>query len=108
MADVLTITDANFQQEVLDSELPVLVDLWAEWCGPCRMVGPIIKQLADDFDGRVKVGKLDVDTNPATPIKFGVQGIPTVLFFKGGEEVGRIVGARPKGQFVALIEQNLN
>ena len=108
MANTFEITDENFQTEVLESEQPVLVDLWAEWCGPCRMVAPVVKQLADEYDGQLKVGKLDVDTNPSTPVQYGVQGIPTLLLFKGGEEVGRIVGARPKDQFVAMIEPYLS
>ncbi len=108
MANAFEITDDNFQVEVLESELPVLVDLWAVWCGPCRMVAPVVKQLARDYDGQLKVGKLDVDSNPTTPVQYGVQGIPTLLLFKGGEEVGRIVGARPKDQFVAMIEPYLD
>ena len=108
MAKTFEITDDNFQAEVIESDLPVLVDLWAEWCGPCRMVAPVVKQLAEEYDGQLKVGKLDVDTNPSTPVQYGVQGIPTLLLFKGGEEVGRIVGARPKDQFVTMIQPYLD
>lgn len=107
MSNLIEITDADFQQVVLDSALPVLVDLWAAWCGPCRMVTPVVEQLADDYAGRLKVGKLDVDSNPTTPGQYGVQGIPTVILFKGGEEVARLVGARPKAQFVSMIEPHL-
>jgi thioredoxin 1 len=107
MADVIEITDENFEEEVLQAELPVLVDLWAEWCGPCRMVAPIIEGLAEEYAGQIKVGKLDVDGNPMTPARYGVQGIPTVFLFKGGEEAGRIVGARPRAQFVTLVEEHL-
>jgi len=107
MADLIEITDANFQQQVLDSELPVLIDLWAAWCGPCRMVAPVMEQLAKEYAGRLKVGKLDIDSNPMTPAKYGVQGIPTIMLFKGGNQVGRIVGARPKEQFVSLVETHL-
>ena len=107
MADVIEITDENFEEEVLQADLPVLVDLWAEWCGPCRMVAPIIEGLAEEYAGQIKVGKLDVDGNPMTPARYGVQGIPTVFLFKGGEEAGRIVGARPRAQFVSLVEEHL-
>lgn len=108
MTKPVEITDENFAQAVLKSELPVLLDLWAAWCGPCRMVGPVVEQLAEDYAGRLKVGKLDVDSNPMTPGQYGVQGIPTLLLFKGGQEVDRIVGARPKGQFIAMIERYLD
>ena len=107
MANVTEITDATFDEEVLQSDLPVLVDLWAVWCGPCRMVGPIVEGLAAEFDGQLKVGKLNVDTSPTTPVQYGVQGIPTCILFKDGQEVGRIIGARPKGKFLELIEPHL-
>jgi thioredoxin 1 len=107
VADVIEITDDNFEQEVLRADVPVMVDLWAEWCGPCRMVTPIIEALAEEYGEQIKVGKLDVDSNPATPARYGVQGIPTVFLFKNGEEAGRIVGARPRAQFVSLIQENL-
>ncbi len=107
MSDLAEITDANFQQQVLDSELPVLVDLWAAWCGPCRMVGPIVEQLAQEYDGRIKVGKLDVDSNPVTPTQYGVQGIPTLILFKDGAEVDRAVGVRSKRHLQSMIEPHL-
>ena len=100
----IEITDANFDQEVLQSDLPVLIDFWAVWCGPCRMVAPIVEELAGEYDGKVKVGKLDVDNNPDTAVKYGIRSIPSLLIFKGGEVVENIVGAVPKGQ----ISEKLN
>ena len=90
------ITDANFQDEVLKSDVPVLVDFWAPWCGPCRMLGPVIEQLAEEFEGRVKVGKINTDENPAVATTFNISAIPTVLFFKNGELVDRAIGVNPK------------
>ena len=87
-------TDGNFQQEVLDSDTPVLVDFWAEWCGPCRMLAPKIEQMAKEFTGRVKVGKLDTDANRDTAMKYGISAIPTVILFKNGQPAQRIVGLR--------------
>ena len=108
MSNVAVVTDTDFQEKVLDADTPVLVDLWATWCGPCHMVSPVIEQLAVDYAGRLQVAKLDVDSNPVTPGKYGVQGIPTVILFKNGAEAARIVGARPKGHFVSMIEQHLD
>ena len=95
-AKYVTITDANFQQEVLDSDVPVLIDFWAEWCGPCRMIAPTIEQLAVEFEGKAKIGKVDVDTNPQISMNYGVRSIPTLLFFKDGQVVDQLVGAAPK------------
>lgn len=95
-----TFTDGNFDAEALKSNLPVVVDFWAEWCGPCRMIGPIIEELADTFDGKAKVGKLNVDENPQVAMKYGVRSIPTVLFIKNGEVADKVIGAVSKTVFV--------
>jgi thioredoxin 1 len=100
----LHVTDATFQKEVLESNLPVLVDFWAPWCGPCRMVGPIIEELASDYDGRVVVAKVNTDENAATPGKYGIMGIPTMIIFNGGNEVERLVGARPKKSIAERLD----
>ena len=92
-------TDANFEELVIKSDKPVIVDLWAAWCGPCRMVGPIIEELGRDYEGKVVVGKLDVDNNPQIPGRYKVRNIPTILFFKNGEVVDKQVGAVPKSVF---------
>lgn len=99
----LDVTDANFQAEVLDSSVPVLVDFWAVWCGPCRMIAPIVEELASEYEGKLKVTKLDVDNNQQTSIKYGVRSIPTIKIFKGGKEVDTIIGAVPKPQLVQRV-----
>ncbi len=105
MSDLLHFTDANFTSEVLDSDLPVLVDFWAAWCGPCRAVGPIIEELAKQYDGTVKVGKLNIDENPQAPSGFGIHSIPAVLLFKGGKVVETLVGVQPKERYEQALGQ---
>tara|TARA_B110000908_G_C10248341_1_gene450247 strand:- start:118 stop:435 length:318 start_codon:yes stop_codon:yes gene_type:complete len=100
----LEITDANFDEIVLKSEQPVMVDFWAAWCGPCRMVGPIIEDISKDYDGKAVVGKLDVDAHQEFAAKYGVRNIPTVLVFKGGELVGRQVGVAPKKAYSDALD----
>ena len=90
------VTDATFENDVLKSPLPTLVDFWAEWCGPCRMIAPIVEEIARDYEGRVQVVKMNVDANPRTPTRLGIMGIPTLILFKDGREVDRVVGYRPK------------
>ena len=99
-----TITDDNFQDEVLNSDVPVLIDFWAIWCGPCKMVAPIVEELATEYEGKAKIGKLDVDSNQQTSIKYGVRSIPTLLIFKGGELVETIIGAVPKAKIIEKLE----
>ena len=106
-SNLLQVSDKNFASEVLRADLPVLVDFWATWCGPCRSIGPIVEGLAKEFEGRVKITKLNVDENPATPSQYGVRGIPTLILFKSGKIVDQIVGAVPKGRLVAMIEKAL-
>ena len=100
----ITVTDANFAEEVERSSLPVLLDMWAEWCGPCRMIAPAIEQLAADLAGRVRVGKMNIDENKTTPSRLGVRSIPTLLVFQGGREVDRLVGAMPKQEILRRLE----
>ena len=102
----LTLTDGDFEQTVLKSDKPVLVDFWAEWCGPCRMIAPAVQALADEDNGRVAVGKLNIDENPNTPSKYGVRSIPTLLLFKGGEVVEATVGVAGKEQLAALLDKH--
>jgi len=105
--DTIEITDANFN-EVLDTDKPALVDFWAEWCGPCKMIGPIVKELASDYDGKAVVGKVNVDENPNTAAQFGIRSIPTLLVFKGGEIVDKQIGAVPKAVLAGKIDAQLN
>ena len=100
----LAITDANFEELVLKSDKPVLLDFWAEWCGPCRLIAPFVEQMAEEFEGRAVIGKVDVDNNPGVASKFGIRNIPTVLFFKDGEIADKQVGAVPKNTLVAKLE----
>lgn len=103
----LEITDSNFDEIVMKADKPVILDLWAAWCGPCRLVGPIIEEIGKDYDGKAVVGKLDVDGNPQTTTRFGIRSIPTILFFKGGQVVDKQVGAVPKSVLVSKLEKLL-
>jgi thioredoxin 1 len=106
-ANVTEITDANFESEVLKAELPILIDFWATWCGPCRQIAPTVDALADEYKGRVKVGKMDVDHHQVVPQQYGVRSIPTLLIFKGGKVVGQVVGAVPRAKLEAEIQKHL-
>lgn len=103
----IEITDSNFEEKVLKSDKPVMVDFWATWCGPCKMVGPIIEEIAEEYDGKAVVGKLDVDANQEYAVKYGVRNIPTVLIFKNGEMVGRQVGASQKSTYTKALEEHI-
>lgn len=105
-ANVITLTDANFETEVLKSDKPVLIDFWAEWCGPCRAIAPTIDELAGEYSGKVKVMKLNVDENPEVPGKFRIRGIPTLLMFKNGQLVDQLVGAHPKTSIAEMMTKN--
>jgi thioredoxin 1 len=104
----IEVTDANFKTEILESTTPVLVDFWAEWCGPCKMIAPVVEQLAAEFSGKLKVGKVDVDSNQQTAMQFGIRSIPTLLIFKNGKVVDQIVGAVPKHALAGKISKHLN
>jgi thioredoxin 1 len=105
MAKPLEITNDNFEAEVIQSDVPVMVDFWAAWCGPCRMIAPIVEELAEAYEGKAKIGKLDVDSNQEVAAKYKIMSIPNVLFFKGGEVVDQVIGAVPKKQFVEKIDK---
>ena len=104
---VVTLSEDNWEQEVLKSDTPVLVDFWAQWCGPCRMVAPVLDQIANEMDGKVRVAKLDVDSNQKIAYQFQVSSIPTFILFKGGQMADRTMGAMPKSAFQSFIERNL-
>ncbi|GAB4144152.1 MAG: thioredoxin [Bacteroidia bacterium] len=103
----IQITDANFEEVVLKSDKPVIVDFWAEWCGPCRMVGPIVEEISKEYEGKAVVGKVDVDNNPNVSMQFGIRNIPTILFFKNGQVVDKQVGAVPKQALVQKLEAQM-
>jgi thioredoxin 1 len=104
MAEISDVTDATFENEVLKSTTPVLVDFWAEWCGPCKAIAPIVKEIADDNGDKLKVVKINIDDSPQTPGTYGIRSIPTILMFKDGQVVSQLTGARPKGDFEELVE----
>ena len=104
---IVHLSDASFEQEVLQSDLPVLVDYWAEWCGPCKMIAPLLDEIATDYQGKLKVSKLNIDNNPGTPPQFGIRGIPTLMIFKNGSAAATKVGALSKGQLTEFIDANL-
>ncbi|MCC7104028.1 MAG: thioredoxin [Chloroflexi bacterium] len=107
MAEPISVTDAEFDEKVLQSDVPVLVDFWAEWCGPCKMIAPVLKQIAADNEGQLTIAKVDVDVNQAVAARFGISGIPTMILFKGGEVVDRIVGFVPKAQLLNRLAKNV-
>ena len=107
MSHPVDVTDDTFDADVLKADVPVLVDFWADWCAPCKMIAPIVEDLADEYDGRVKFAKLDVDSNPRTAMSYGVRGIPTLLVFKDGVPVNQVVGAVPKSVLKGKLEESL-
>ncbi|MBV8049490.1 MAG: thioredoxin TrxA [Paludibacterium sp.] len=104
---ILHVTDNSFEQDVLKADLPVLVDYWAEWCGPCKMIAPILEDVAKEYDGRLKVVKLNIDQNEQTPPKYGIRGIPTLMLFKDGNVVATKVGALAKGQLTSFVDSHI-
>lgn len=105
--NIVYVTDSSFEDEVLKSDTPVLVDYWAEWCGPCKMIAPVLEEIADGYEGRLKIAKLNIDENPQTPPKFNIRGIPTLMLFKNGNVDATKVGALSKSQLTAFLDSNL-
>jgi thioredoxin 1 len=107
MADIQHVSDESFDADVLNSDVPVLVDYWAEWCGPCKVIAPVLEEIASEYDGKMKVCKLDIDANEATPPKYGIRGIPTLMLFKNGNVEATKVGALSKSQLTAFLDSNI-
>jgi thioredoxin 1 len=107
MSNIIHLSDDTFQKEVIESNIPVLVDYWAEWCGPCKMIAPILDDLVSEYDGKLKIAKLNIDENPQTPTKFGIRGIPTLMIFKDGNPEATKVGALSKSQLTAFIDSTI-
>ena len=105
--NIVNVSDASFEAEVLNSDIPVLIDYWAEWCGPCKMIGPILEELSANYVGKLKIAKLNIDDNPDTPPKYGIRGIPTLMIFKNGDVEATKVGAMSKPQLVSFIDSNI-
>jgi thioredoxin 1 len=105
--NIINVTDASFDEEVLNSDIPVLVDYWAEWCGPCKMIAPVLEEIAEDYAGKIKICKLNIDDNELTPPKFNIRGIPTLMLFKNGNVDATKVGALSKSQLTAFVDSNL-
>ena len=108
MSKAVEFTDGSFEEEVLQSDQPVLVDFWAEWCGPCRMIGPVVEEMAGEYEGKAKIGKVNVDLNPEVSVKYGIRSIPALLIFKDGQVVDQIVGAVPKTHLSKQLDAQLN
>lgn len=108
MSKVVVVSDESFEEEVIRASIPVVVEFWAEWCGPCHRIAPLVQEIASEYDGRLKVAKMDVDRNPSIATRYGVRGIPTLILFKRGQPVERLVGYMPKPQLVARIEPHLD
>jgi thioredoxin 1 len=104
---IVEVSDSNFESEVVNSDVPVLIDFWAPWCGPCRAIAPIVEEISSTYEGKIKVGKMNVDENQATTMKFGIRSIPTLIMFKGGEAIDQIIGAVPKGEIERVVEKSL-
>ena len=104
---IVEVSDSNFESEVVNSDVPVLIDFWAPWCGPCRAIAPIVEEISSTYEGKIKVGKMNVDENQATTMKFGIRSIPTLIMFKDGEAIDQIIGAVPKGEIERVVEKSL-
>lgn len=107
MPDVLQVTDESFDETIMKSDVPAMVDFWAEWCGPCKMVGPVVEELAREYQGKIKIAKMNVDENRQTPARFGIRNIPTLILFKGGEVTRTIIGAHPKNYIDGELQKLL-